>query len=515
MRKKSITFVFIPLFLIFSVGLQSSDCVSVQPYIATDTDNTLTTAANWSNATVISDDNTNWNDGSSFSPDIAIDADGNVYVVWYDHTDGEWGIDQEIMYTKHTSAGWSNATVISDDETGWNIGDSSFPCIAIDDDGNIHVVWHDTTNGEWGVDVEIMYANYTGDNWSNATVISDIYGWNDGNSYSPDIAIDGYGNIHMVWYDYTIGEWGGDGEIMYSKYNAAGWSNATVISDIYGWNDGNSINPSIAVDGDGNAHVVWEDDTNGEWGTDQEIMYSKHTAAGWSNATVISDDGTEWNDADSYSPNIAIDGDGNIYVVWYDKTIGEWGTDQEIMFTKNTATGWETTIISDIYGWNDGNSQYPDIVIDGDGNVHVVWYDYTNGQWGTDAEIMYVNRIGTSWSNATVISDDATGWNDAGSYFPSIAIDGDGYVHVVWRDGTNGEWGADDEIMYSKNLARETSDSDEPINIVIVPSQDSSISLLSPLGLIIMASIAIITSIIVSTIITKSLGKGNNHRRIK
>jgi len=110
-------------------------------------------------------------------------------VVWYDGTAGPWGTDYEIMYVNYSSsAGWSNATVISDgfEGTYWNDGSSYYPSIAVDNSGNVHVVWEDDTAGPWGTDYEIMYVNYSSSaGWSNATVISDGFGgvyWNDGNS---------------------------------------------------------------------------------------------------------------------------------------------------------------------------------------------------------------------------------------------------------------------------------------------------------------------------------------------
>ncbi|MHA1383334.1 MAG: hypothetical protein ACTSR3_06215 [Candidatus Helarchaeota archaeon] len=139
--------------------------------------------------------------------------------------------------------------------------------------------------------------------------------------------------MHVVWQDYTDGEWETDSEIMYANRTAAGWSNATVVSDdSTKWNNGHSWNPSIAVDNDGNVYVVWQDDT--KFGGDFDIMYAKHTIAGWSNATVLSDDSTMWNNGGSNYPSVAVDGTGNVHVVWQDSTDGEWGIDSEIMYVK-------------------------------------------------------------------------------------------------------------------------------------------------------------------------------------
>ena len=368
----------------------------------------------YSNITVISDGymGSYWNDQSSGTADIAIDPSGIIHVVWVDDTDGIWGDDWEIMYASYKDVdGWSNATVISDGYLGiyWNDGDSYSPHIAVDDLGGIHVVWHDNTDGIWGTDQEIMYARHIGvSGWSNVTVISDGYlgnYWNNGGSYFPRIAIDELGDIHVVWSDLTAGIWGTDEEMMYARYTeVSGWSNATVISDGYMgsyWNDGDSHAADIAIDGSGDIHVVWSDMTAGIWGggtIDSEIMYTRYNDVdGWSNATVISDGylGSYWNDNSSLIPSIAADEFGGIHVVWHDDTDGIWGDDWEIMYASyKDIDGWSNaTVISDGYGgdyWNDGGSNTPSIAT-GTTAVHVVWFDTTDGVWGTDAEIMHTS----------------------------------------------------------------------------------------------------------------------------
>ncbi len=420
-------------------------------------------SSKYTNATVISDDYTNWNNDNSYDPSIAVDDGGNLHVVWHDHTNGPWGSDTEIMYVNYSSsAGWSNAIVISDNGTNWNNGISENPSIAVDDGGNIHVVWHDHTDGPWGTDIEIMYVNHSSSaGWSNAIVISDDgTNWNNDNSRNPSIALDSDGNIHVAWHDLTDGPWGTDTEIMYVNHSSsAGWSNATVISDDgTNWNNDESISPSIAIDNGGNIHVVWHDLTDGPWGTDGEIMYVNHSSsAGWSNAIVISDDGTNWNNGDSRNPSIAVDNGGNVHVVWHDFTDGSWGTDIEIMYVNHSSSaGWSNVIVISDDGttWNDGASYEPSITVDNGGNIHVVWYDSTYGPWtsGADTEIMYVKYSSLAgWSNATVISDGSGGiyWNDDDSEYPSIAVDNGGNAHVVWHDFTDGPWGTDSEIMYT------------------------------------------------------------------
>ncbi len=468
------------LFLItFGFILATSTAIAAQ--IITSFDNTAmnykfqnlkTNALDYSNATIISDGYLGdyWNDGASSFPVMAVDNSGVIHAAWHDNTFGVWGVDSEIMYANYTeTAGWSNITVISDGYLGvyWNTGNSYTPDIAVDDSGKVHVVWWDYTNGPWGGDEEIMYNSYTeATGWSNVTIISDGYSgvyWNDAGSYYPVIAVENTGTVHVVWHDYTIGAWGSDAEIMYVNYTeATGWSNVTVISDGYSgvyWNDGGSYYADIAVNDSGVVHVVWEDDTDGVWGTDSEIMYTSYTeATGWSNATIISDgySGVFWNDGGSSFPDINVDNSGTIHLVWWDTTDGVWGTDIEIMYASYTvAIGWSNvTIISDGYMdiyWNDDGSFYPDIALDSLGAVHVVWFDFTDGAWGTDAEIMYVNYTeATGWSNVTIVSDGYNNvyWNDGDSSFGQGVCYNDKF-YIVWDDTTDGVWGNDKEIMFT------------------------------------------------------------------
>jgi len=371
----------------------------------------------WSNIEVISDgfNGSYWNYAQSSSPAIGVDSQNRIHVVYEDYTPGVWGNDCELMHVSYTPGlGWSNITVISDGYQGiyWNDGLSLEPDIAIDVDDNIHVVWSDNTEGAWGTDVEIMYVKYTqGVGWSNVTVISDghngIY-WNDGFSDNPNIATDN-NFVHVVWQDSTDGFWGTDREIMHIKYTPnSGWSDLSIVSEGYignihnYWNNGDSRAPAIACHS-GNTHIVWADDTNGIWGDDFEIMHIKHSSiSGWSEITVISDGfkGKYWNDAESFNPELVVDYNDNVHVIWQDFTEGIWdsgGSDNEIMYTNYTSTnGWTNiSIISDGYAgiyWNTGLNLNPDLCL-GQNNIYVVWQDSTRGIWGTDYEIMFTFLI--------------------------------------------------------------------------------------------------------------------------
>ena len=175
--------------------------------------------------------------------------------------------DVEMNKLKLNGITFSNITVISDGYNGtyWNNDLSEYPKIAADSNNKIHVVWEDSTNGVWGPDMEIMYVSYTpGTGWSQVEVISDGYNgiyWNIAQSSNPAIAVDSQDIVHVVYEDFNRGVWGSKSEIMHVSYTPnIGWSNITVVSDGYGgiyWNNGFNLDPDIAIDSEDNVHVVW------------------------------------------------------------------------------------------------------------------------------------------------------------------------------------------------------------------------------------------------------------------
>src|SRR5260370_16389413 len=87
--------------------------------------------------------------GFSFSPRIAVDTNGGVNVVWVDNTPGH----QTIFFSRSTDGGvtFSTPVNISNDPS-----DSANPQIAVDATGNISVVWENDT-----INLGVFYAHST------------------------------------------------------------------------------------------------------------------------------------------------------------------------------------------------------------------------------------------------------------------------------------------------------------------------------------------------------------------
>jgi len=247
--------------------------------------------------------------------------------------------------------------------------------------------------------------------------------WNSGMSISPSIDCSSISAIHLVWEDDSSGNF----EIYYKNSNNGGttWSAPERLT----WNTGLSEYPCVASYPTylgGSVHVVWHDDTPGK----EEIYYKRSTDGGttWSGLSRLT-----WNDGWSLYPSIAIDSGGVVRLIWYDHTPGNYE-----IFYKHSLDGGTTWSVNKRLTWTSDNSGYPDIACSSASGIHVVWVEYLASG---NAEIYYKNSTdgGTTWSAPARLT-----WNSGSSGYPAIATDLANGVHVVWSDNTPGN----DEIFY-------------------------------------------------------------------
>ena len=112
----------------------------------------------WGEVEVLSIDSTS----HSYQPRPAIDSEGNIHLVWHDSTDilGS-GAGYDIFYKKWDviTETWGTTEIVSTESTS----DGAAPSIVIDTEDNLHVIWHDDTDilGS-GADCDIVYQQVYG-----------------------------------------------------------------------------------------------------------------------------------------------------------------------------------------------------------------------------------------------------------------------------------------------------------------------------------------------------------------
>ncbi len=397
----------------------------------------------WSTAEVVS----TVSSARSLRPDIAIDTNDNVHVVWEDLTpySGSGG-DADIFYRQWNAAtqAWLGTQVISTESSS----NSLAPNIAADEFGNLHTVWMDTTNyGGAGIDSDIFFKlwNSTTGSWGPTEVVS-----SESNAHGNWPIVAAYkGETFVVWQDSSIyGGAGSDVDIFYKhRFQNGSWTLSEVVST-----ESSALSrfPSITLDTDVNIHVVWDDATNYNGaGNDEDVFYKykNRTTGVWSLTEVVSTEST----GHSERAKIAIDGINNRHVTWFDITnYNGAGVDRDIFYKRwnSTSASWMLTEV--VTTESISTSEVPSIVVDIIGNVFCFWFDTTNiAGAGTDQDIFFKiwNVTLQAWSSVVVVSKDSLG----DSWRPNAAVDSKLRLHVIWHDRTAGYGGSgnDIDILYA------------------------------------------------------------------
>jgi len=317
-------------------------------------------------------------------------SDGTLYTVYHKQVSAKYQI--YIAKSIDNGATWVDKMVIS------TLGDMADydqlrPSIAVDSDDHLHVVWDGRAVGYTGT--QIWYAKYT-DSWSTPTHISTYENMEGDFQYYPSISVDSSNYLHVVWEGGAFGYV--EHQIWYAKYTDT-WSNPLWISTYSGMSTGFQHNPSIVVDGYDNLHVVWYGTVTGYTTTDQ-IWYIKNNGP-WQTPVHISGN-IIFANYSQYFPSIAVDSNENLYVVWEGKAVG-FSTAAQIWCNEYTG-GWSgPTRLSTYAGMQSYPQGSVSIAVDSSDYVHVLWQGCATGY--TDHwKIWYSWHIWT-WGSPIVVQD--------------------------------------------------------------------------------------------------------------
>ncbi len=229
------------------------------------------------------------------------------------------------------------------------------------------------------------------------------------NAEWPQVALDDGGNAVAVWRQSDGNRW----SIWASQYlGATGWSTARLLETD---DAGDARWPQIAMDGAGNAVVVWSQSS----GTStSNVWAARLTGSGWESAELLETDDV----ADATEPQVAVDGAGNAVVVWSQCV------DYSCVLQANRfvpPTGWTgAEQVGEGCGWHHR------VGLDASGNGLAVWSD-CGGPINVRASRFVA---GAGWGPAELLELDDAG--DAA--FPELAVDAAGNGATVWTqtDGT-------------------------------------------------------------------------------
>jgi len=287
--------------------------------------------------------------GDQCNPDLAVGADGSVYVVWQDNRQGHWDIFASICSDGERFSREVRVADSNDNEI--------FPAIATDhqSSGSVYVAWQDNRNGNQDIYVARSVNAFAV--CDVAQVTSDL-----ADQLKPDIAVDGQDRACVVWTDMRAGQ----ADVYGAVLGSGGWTEASFVAGA-----GDQSDPAVAAEpGTSTLHLLWVDSASGN----NDILYaSSDGLPGNPLAGVSIIDDTSG--ADQTAPSIACGGSQSVFACWRDaRHVGTYGTDTDLYFADlSSGTANTNVLIAD--DATSANQSEPAVGVDIYDHPYVVWTD--------------------------------------------------------------------------------------------------------------------------------------------
>ncbi len=355
------------------------------------------------------------NDDNSYAfqyrPAVAVNQNLNFVITWDDRkNDNQWDIYAQRFSNDGTALG-SNFKV--NDDPGDE--DQVLASASIDSSGNFVIVWADKRNGEWDIYGQ-RYANDGNALGTNFRINDDT-----GNvmHYWPTSYEDKFGNFIVCWVDKRNSD---NQDIYAQRFSSDGTAlgnNFKVNTDI---GESVTILPDIAIDGNQNFIIAWEDRRNGYFDIYAQRFLNDGSPLG--DNFKINDDTPN---ASQGNPSVSSDSEGNFVVCWEDNRIEFYDVYARRFSNDGTPLGDDFKVNTDTtisYQNNSGISS------DKNGNFIITWEDHRNGFKGDVFAQSYTPDGSLVGENSRVNDDEGSENQES----PSMAVDSSGNFILAWVD---------------------------------------------------------------------------------
>ena len=343
----------------------------------------------------------------AFWPSIAINNKGEIMVIFTQAFSGE---SNDIYYTISTDGGETWSLPQSTNSLKEHIKSCD---LAADSDGNFHLVYAD---GASSGSREIYYRAYINGQWLPKVQISS----STDNANWCRIDTDG-DQVHIVWYQEM------DKAVVFLKSKKIGDTWPASPEDVFNDSFNGYIYPAMKAK-DGNIYVICQlQNYSGGAVTDKEIVFREKRAGQWTPTFKVG--AWAW-------PGIEIDHHNNVHCLYphfgkvmYRARIGE--------------NNWNSAINIATLGGVDG---FFDLDYRNNTLIAVFLQEASRNpdHWSTYFRVKKYNKEWGSWEDS--VETDMGGYAD----WARVAIDSDGYAHIVWVDWHTQAIREPDTVWYNK-----------------------------------------------------------------
>ena len=393
--------------------------------------------------TLLSTDDSNWN--HHVEPMIAISDNGTLFVGWK-NADTHYGPGKNVGIVKSINNGVSWTTPLDMPTYNGLNTEQSDPWL----------VWHNQS-------IYYAYIEWQPENIANLSQVTvaksdgDITEWAitsaSNGSYFADketMTIDDNGIIYIVYDDADVPD--GNVTIRLTRSIDAGES-FQEISVIGEPSDGH-LAPYITLDNESNIYIVstWLDIINGGG----NLYFTRSLDGGFTfeNQSFVNNDGNYsfFGLGKATIPVVRFDQDERLYVLWADtyENITH-SIDVYLRYSDDYGANWSKRF--QVNPTTAGDQWMPDMDIDSDGNLHVVYYNApSHGNFKPYYCLINftgINRNNPLFNTPLAIANKETSGSFVrpGDYL-TIRLDQNNTPHIVWTDGRNNEM----DIYYHQGI---------------------------------------------------------------
>jgi len=362
--------------------------------------------------------------------------DDIIYVSWHNGLS-----NNKISIKKKINGTWQSPNTFS---TGI---EQLFPCVIIDNDGKYHLVW--SIKKAEDQPYQIVYSNE--DRFPDRDVLAE----SEGNNY-PIILIDLSNNIYVCWRDKGYGNNPNYYNIVYRKNDGNGWADIQNVSD----EDHNQLAPSISATIQNDVYAIW---SGLGWQNNPTFYNIQYRKSGQSIQSVTDIDRHQWFPNAIYSlypkvfgihTNVPKQGFGfiwldDIYLKFYNFNL-DWQSAiwkhypidillvnkvtnlLDVLLRKFFSSGYSLDLLLERHvgtiikeNVSNENLKSQRRLIRKDNNLYCV-YIYDNQLY-----LATSNDNGQTWTEEQVTNES----NPQSE--PDIAVDSEGYIHIVWINNGN------------------------------------------------------------------------------
>lgn len=198
------------------------------------------------------------NDDGAFvtqrAEDIDCDDYGNYVVVFSDYRD----LSYNIYCRRYDHLGHAlGASFLVNDDCCSNPHHN--PRVAVDADGDFVIVWYDKRSNDYNIYMKLYDAD--GNPRDSDQMVNEV---SSARQVYPDVSCDAYGNFVVAWTDYRNGVYPDDPDIYGQRFLADGTKDGDNFKVNDDTDEASQIEPAVAMDFFGNSVITWTDDRNGD-----------------------------------------------------------------------------------------------------------------------------------------------------------------------------------------------------------------------------------------------------------